>query len=268
MFGSRILILIAHPDDEVAAAAASIGRAREKGAVVFGLYLTDGCLSGETMWPWRRFRRDAAAARRRSEAEKAAALLGIAPVGWSARPARLLWRELAAVHAEINKAIEAHRPDQIWVPAYEGGNPDHDALNGLCQLLASDVGVIEFAEYNFFGGRTRAQEFPFPNGKEQTVALTGPERTRKRALLRLYASERGNLKAIGVERECFRPLGAYDYSRPPHPGVLWYARFQWVPFRHPRVDFTSPEEVCRSIAAYLEKARARQGVVGGHRTPK
>jgi LmbE family N-acetylglucosaminyl deacetylase len=261
MFGSRILILVAHPDDEVVAAAASIGRAREKGAVLFALYLTDGCLSRETMWPWRRFSRAAAAARRRREAEKAAALLGIAPVGWSARPARRLWRELAAVHAEINEAVEAYGPDQIWIPAYEGGNPDHDALNALGQLLARDVGVIEFAEYNFSGGRTRAQEFPFPNGKEQTVALTAAERMRKRELLRLYASERANLNSVGAERECFRPLGAYDYGRPPHPGVLWYARFQWVPFRHPRVDFTPPEEVCRAISVYLEKAR--RGAVGG-----
>ena len=69
--------------------------------------------------------------------------------------------------------------------------------------------------------------------------------------MRVYASERRNLGYVGVVSECWRKLGAYDYSLPPHPGLLWYARFQWVPFRHPRVDFTEPEAVSRAIVAYL-----------------
>jgi LmbE family N-acetylglucosaminyl deacetylase len=254
MFGSRILILVAHPDDEVVAAAAAIGRAKAEGAEVFALYMTDGCLARETTWPWRRSRHGEAVAARRSEGESAASRLGLAPVGWMSRPTRRLWRELPEVHTEIESAVAAHAPDQIWVPAYEGGNPDHDALNALGQLFAKNLSVLEFAEYNFVGGRARAQEFPSPNGEERTIALTEEERQTKRALLEVYASERGNLNYVGIERESFRPLRAYDYSRPPHPGKLWYARFQWVPFRHPRVDFTPPEEVCRAISTYLEEA--------------
>ncbi len=44
-----------------------------------------------------------------------------------------------------------------------------------------------------------------------------------------------------VARACplaFRPFAGYDYARPPHPGVLFYQRFQWVWPRHPRVDYT------------------------------
>jgi LmbE family N-acetylglucosaminyl deacetylase len=36
---------------------------------------------------------------------------------------------------DIAKAIEEHKIDQLWIPAYEGGNADHDALNGLCAVL-------------------------------------------------------------------------------------------------------------------------------------
>ena len=262
MFGARILLLVPHPDDEVVAAAASIGRAKEAGAALFALYLTDGCLSRETMWPWRRGNHAGAVARRRAEAERAAASLGLSPVGWAARPARSLWREMAAVHAEIKAAVAAHKPDQIWVPAYEGGNPDHDGLNALGQLFVEKLSVLEFAEYNFFGGKACAQRFPHPNGKETSIALSAAEQERKRALLRVYASEQNNLGYVGVGRECFRPLAAYDYSRPPHPGTLWYARFQWVPFRHPRVDFTPPAEVskaiCESLASLLP-AKRREG---------
>ncbi|MGA2793219.1 MAG: PIG-L family deacetylase [Roseiarcus sp.] len=258
MFGRRILILAPHPDDEVVACAAAIGRAKAQGAEILVLYLTDGCLARETMWPWRRAHRAEAIARRRTEAEGAAERLGITPVGWMARPSRRLWRELPRVHAEIEMAIGARAPDQIWVPAYEGGNPDHDALNALGALFADRLSVLEFAEYNFFGGRARSQQFPHPDGHEQTIVLTPEEGERKTGLLRHYASERGNLNYVGVARECFRPLAAYDYSRPPHSGTLWYARFQWVPFRHPRVDFTRPEEVSRAICAYLNEAAGRE----------
>jgi LmbE family N-acetylglucosaminyl deacetylase len=252
MFGRRILVLVAHPDDEVVACAAAIGRAKEAGAEVFAAYLTDGCLARETLWPWRRKRHGDNVARRRAEGEEAAARLGIKPLGWALRPARGLWRELPGAYAEVRAAVETCRADQIWVPAYEGGNPDHDALNALGRLFTDDLSVLEFSEYNFCGGKTRAQQFPFPDGSEHTIRLTPEERERKRGLLSLYASERQNLNYVGIDCECFRPLAAYDYSRSPHPGILWYARFQWVPFRHPRVDFTRPDEVSMAIGAYWE----------------
>jgi len=56
---------------------------------------------------------------------------------------------------------------------------------------------------------------------------------------------------VAIEREVFRPLAPYDYGRPPHAGKLWWARFQWAPFRHPMVDFTPSGEVYAAIAAYL-----------------
>jgi LmbE family N-acetylglucosaminyl deacetylase len=259
MFGRRILIFVPHPDDEVVGCAAAIGQARAQGAEVFALYLTDGCLARETLWPWQRRRYGTYVARRHSEAEGAAEQLGLHPIGWSSRPTRRLWRELPQVHSEMRAGIAACAPDQIWLPAYEGGNPDHDGLNALGSLFADDLSVFEFAEYNFSGGKTRAQLFPFPNGREQTIVLTPEERTRKRALLRHYASERRNLNYVGATNECFRPLASYDYSRPPHPGTLWYARHQWVPFRHPRVDFTQPQEVSCAIGAYLDAWRSGGG---------
>jgi LmbE family N-acetylglucosaminyl deacetylase len=254
MFGRRILVCVPHPDDEVVACAAAIGRARADGAAVFALYLTDGCIPREAAWPWRRGRHAEDIARRRAEAEAVAARLGLSPVGWAERPARRLWRELPAVHAEILAAIEDCAADQLWVPAYEGGNPDHDGLNGLAQVLADRLEVLEFAEYNYFRGAPRAQHFPFLNGAEKSLILSVEERERKKALLALYVSERQNLGYVGLERECWRKLARYDYGRPPHPGVLWYARHQWVPFRHPRVDFTKPSEVSETIEAFLGDA--------------
>ena len=250
MFGKRILVLVPHPDDEVVACAAAIGRAQRAGAEVFALYLTHGCIAKDVVWPWQRKNYEKIVARRRAEAEEVASALGVEPIGWSERPARYLWQQMDAVHAEIQAAIPAYRIDQIWLPAYEGGNPDHDGLNAIGQKFKTSTSVLEFAEYNFCGGRAHANTFPKPNGSEQVIELTEPERAMKRAVLALYQSEKSNLNYVGVDRECFRPLAADDYSQPPHSGTLWYARFQWVPFRHPRVDFTDPAEVSKVIVDF------------------
>lgn len=256
MFGNRILILVPHPDDEIVACAAAIGRARDQGSEIFTLYLTHGCIARETLWPWARRKYEQIVARRRDEAEQAAKFLGVTPVGWSDRPARFLWQHLAEAYNEIKAAIVRFKIDQLWVPAYEGGNADHDALNALTCLFTTKISVLEFAEYNFVGGKTCSQEFPHPNGSEYVVELTGEERKKKRAALDIYDSETSNLNYVEIERECCRPLMAYDYSRPPHPGTLWYIRFQWVPFKHPRVDFTNPADVSSAITAFLKSQAA------------
>ena len=251
-FGASILVLAPHPDDEVVACAATIGRARAAGARVAVVFLTHGCLGRDTLWPWDRNRYEAIVARRRAEAEAAAASLGVTVAGLATRPARALWRELPAAEAEVRRAMADTKADQLWAPAYEGGNPDHDGANAIAARLAGEgVSVLEFAEYNFAGGRVRSHAFPAPNGSETVLTLAAEEQAAKRAALALYRSERLNLAYVRSEVEVFRPLIKYDYGGPPHEGKLWYARFQWVPFRHPGVDFTDPAEVSRTLSAYL-----------------
>jgi len=252
MFGKNILIAVPHPDDEVVACCAAIGRAQAQKARIYALYLTHGYIARDIMWPWERKNYEAHVARRRMEGEEAAKLLGITPLSWNARPARHLWRHLGEVQSEIESAVARHNIDQLWVPAYEGGNADHDALNAVGSVFADKLSVFEFAEYNFSAGKAHLQEFPFPDGSEQMIGLAPEEIRRKRDALKIYASEKGNLNYVKTEQECWRPLAKYDYSRPPHDGVLWYARFQWVPFRHPRVDFTDARDVSEAITRFLE----------------
>lgn len=256
-FGRSILVLAPHPDDEVVACCAAIGRAQSQGASVFVLYLTHGCLAEQTRWSWDRPRHEALVARRREEGERVAIALKLKTAGWSSRPARHLWRDLGSAHAQVSAAVAAHGIDQIWAPAYEGGNPDHDAANALASVFQhapARLSVLEFALYNFNGAAVRSQSFPHPNGAETVLNLTPAEKAEKRRRLALYDSERANLRAIASDRECFRPMAAYDYGAPPHEGRLWYARFQWIPFRHPRVDFTQPSEVSMAITQFLRSA--------------
>lgn len=251
MFGKRILILAAHPDDEVVACAASIARARARGATVSVLFLTNGCIAQSALWPWQRKRYDKFVAARRAEGEKAAILLGVLPVGWAERPARSLWKELPVVFREVSETIDRYRPDQLWVPAYEGGNPDHDALNAIGFKCKQRMSVLEFAEYNFFGGEARSNQFVSSDETVRLAELTAEEQADKKKALAVYASEKGNLSYVKTAQESYRPLSLYDYARPPHQGTLWYERFQWVPFKHPRIDFTRSYEVSVAIKDFL-----------------
>ncbi len=251
--GRRILILAPHPDDEVVGCAIAARRAIAEGAKLFVLYLTTGLPERGLLWPWARGGHGARVERRRSEALTAADLLGLVPAGFADWPARSLKAHLDEAAALIDGAVRRHRVDTVWAPAYEGGHQDHDAVNLLAARLAARLAVREFAEYHNAGGRVRSQGFIAANGTERLLELTPEERDLKRRALALYRSERGNLAHIECEVESLRPLARYDYRAPPHPGTLFWARFQWVPFRHPRIDFDAPAEVYAVLAAFARR---------------
>ena len=250
MLGERILILAPHPSDEVVGCAAAIGRARAEGAAAHVLYLTTGVPPAETLWSWDRERHPALVATRRQEAEAVSATLGVKIAGFRDAPARTLKSNLKGARESIRDALDDLKADMVWVPAYEGGHQDNDVTNSLGNALNTDVEVWEFAEYNSAVGWSASHRFPKPNGGEREIALSEEEQTAKRTALAAYASARTTLGHVKLERECFRPIAAYDYGRPPHPGLLFYQRFQWVPFRHPRVDYTQPGDVCRAITGF------------------
>ncbi len=261
--GARILILVPHPDDEVVGCAVAVRRAKAGGKRLFTLYLTSGVPERHLLWPWQRRRYAALIAARRAEAEAAAAFLGLEPVGFAALPARTLKSHLAASLARIEVVLAAEGIDELWAPAFEGGHQDHDAANLLASRLAHRLPVIEFAEYHAAGGGVHSQRFVAPHGDERAIALSPEEAAWKRRALGLYRSERRNLAHIRCEAECLRPLAPYDYGTPPHPGRLFFARFQWVPFRHPRVDFDPPAAVYAALARFAAESEHGGGKAAG-----
>ncbi|MDX9689816.1 MAG: PIG-L family deacetylase [Alphaproteobacteria bacterium] len=250
VFGRRILILIPHPDDEIVGFCAAALCARAQGAKLFGLFLTHGCSSLSNLWPWQRKHYHNHIGIRLNEAHHVAAKLNLTLLNTPTRDARYLWRELSDVYLEIQEAIHSYTIDQLWVPAYEGGNADHDALNGLSSYMADHIDILEFAEYNFCGGKVMNNTFPYPNGTETVLTLNESEQAFKRECLSLYASEKSNLNYVTIIKETFRPLAEYNYGKPAHEGKLWYKRFNWVPFHHPRVDRTNPLDVCAAIEEF------------------
>jgi LmbE family N-acetylglucosaminyl deacetylase len=249
MFGSRILLLAPHPDDEVAGCCAAILRARTQGSSVFILFLTTGVPSPQRLWPWDRSRHADRVERRRQEARRACAVLGAEIACFSPVDSRELKNDLGAARNLIIQQSAACGTGTLWVPAYEGGHPDHDLANFIASTLRQEFPVWEYSEYNFYGRCVRSNEFFSPTGKEIELTLSDEERRFKKTLVGMYASEQGNLNYVRTERETFRPLAEYDYSRPPYPGTLFYRRFSWAAF-HPRVNHVRPAQVSRAIAEF------------------
>ncbi len=261
----RILILAPHPDDEVASCGIAALRARASGARVFVFYLTTGVPERAALWAWQRPTQDARVRRRREEAQLAGAVLGLAPVGFRDVPSRRLRVDLDRAAGELAAVIARCAAEALWVPAFKGGHQDHDGGNALAASFAGRLPVWEFAAYNFAGGRVRANRFATERGGEVAIVATAAEAHHKRAALGCYVSERGNFRHIGVERELYRPLPAYDYAAPPHPGRLFRERFHWVPFRHPRVDFAPSAEVYRDIGSWASTAQPQRATTLGDR---
>jgi LmbE family N-acetylglucosaminyl deacetylase len=198
-------------------------------------------------------------ARRLEEARRAAQLLCITPLSFAEIPTRELKSHIASTRDLTRAQLRQHDIEVLWAPAYEGGHQDHDVANFIASTLRDEISVWEFSEYNYAGGKIHSQEFFSPKGAEQRIILTVEEQAAKLRALQVYQSEKGNLSYVRTEQEVFRPLPGYSYSRPPHPGRLFYQRFQWVPY-HPRVDYTKPAEVCRALLDFrssLDEAEAK-----------
>jgi LmbE family N-acetylglucosaminyl deacetylase len=243
----RVLILAPHPDDEIVACGLSAWRARQEGAQVSVLYLTTGVPPREALWPWQRADYAGRLARRREEAEAAAALLRLEVVGFLDFPARRLRFHLDEAGDAIDRALAAAEASEIWVTAFEGAHQDHDAANVLAARHLDSRWVWEFAAYNYAGGRVNSNWFFDTRQGLIEHHLNRDEARLKRRALAIYASERGNLLHIRLDREMCRPLPRHDYGAPPHPGILFRERFHWVPFRHPRVDFDPSSEIYRTL---------------------
>lgn len=253
LFGARrILVLAPHPDDEVVGCAIAIRRARANGAEIWVLHLTTGVPA--TGSPRQAGRTE----QRRAEALEAAALLGIRTLPFTDWPSRELKSHLAEGRALVDTQARAVRADAIWTPAYEGGHQDHDVTNFIASTFAPERQVVEFSEYNSVGGRSRGR-FPTATGGERVLQPSADEAAWKTALIAVYRSERANLAHVVRRRigaEGLRPLPRHDYTRPPHPGRLFYERFHWVPFRHPRVDFTTSDEICAALSRFQRQTAA------------
>jgi LmbE family N-acetylglucosaminyl deacetylase len=211
-----VLVFGVHPDDETLAAGGLLQHAARSRARVRVTFVTDG---ENNPWPqrvlerrWRIAEADRRrfGARRRSEALRALATLGVdgAEIGWLALPdqglTRLALNDPLPAIAAIRAEIEASRPTIIVGPSLRDRHPDHSGFALLLELAsAADAAPrARLLHYRVHGGSTRSRS-------SVVLRLSDEEIDRKRRAISTYRSQlvfRGRFfRSFARDTEIFEP---------------------------------------------------------------
>jgi len=231
----RFMVLAAHPDDEVIGASARLARFPDS----FVVYLTDGAPRDSRLWTSGPYNsQEDYAKTRRAEAIRAMAYAEVPEenVCWLGAVDQEASFEMPFLTATFAGLLDQYHPNAIITHPYEGGHPDHDTAAAVAQMAAgSAIPIIEMTSYHARDGRCVTGEF-LRSGPSQDIGVELPEivielsekdRERKRQMFNAHASQRRVLEGFPIDREPLRPSPGYDFSRPPHSGVLWYESLGW-----------------------------------------
>ncbi len=229
----RGMVIVAHPDDEVAGCGALLQRMRDPLVVI----CTDGAPRDHFFW--QKFgSRENYAHIRREEAQRALARGGISRLEFlppAQNPDQLfldqdLFLNIPLALRRISALVNDYRPEGLLTLAYEGGHPDHDTCAFLAWWISREH-VLPAWEMPLYHRRSDGtfvvQEFVMPEGDETLFDATVEEVERKRVMFAEYVSQGGTLTLFNPAIERYRPQAAYDWRRPPHPGQLNYEAWQW-----------------------------------------
>ncbi len=226
----ELLVVAAHPDDDVIGAGALMARV----ARVRVAYVTDGAPRDGRDARARGFPDVAAyAAARRREAAAALVLAGVAPerLVWLGVPDQQATFALDQAACRLGELIRAVRPGVVLTHAYEGGHPDHDATAFAVQAALetcpgqAGAALLEFAGYHATRQGGRSTDFlEDPACPAVTFDLDAAAQRLKAAMFACHASQAAVLASFSCAREQFRAAPVYDFSRPPHEGRLLYER--------------------------------------------
>jgi LmbE family N-acetylglucosaminyl deacetylase len=224
----HVLLIVAHQDDEVLGAGAQFPSFGQLSL----LHVTDGAgfmpearVKGFDTLP-------AYAAARAREVRSAVTAAGV-DATFHALGVRCLEASfrLPAITRQLVRAINGIGPDIILTHAYEGGNPDHDAVafavSRAVHRLSWQPQVWEFTGYHREGGGTVRDRF-LPNGTVPLrLPLTAAQRELKRRMLDRFHSQLDVVAQFPLEAELFRPAPEYDFTQPPHIRPLGYEQEGW-----------------------------------------
>lgn len=229
----RVLVVVAHPDDEAIGA----------GAVLRGfpdvtiVHVTDGAPLDDAYSKRKGYEsRDAYAQARRNEVVAALNVIGL--------PADRI-RSLGLVDGEaafhlvdlchrVADIFDELQPDLVLTHPYEGGHSDHDstafAVHLAAGLLLSQGQkapvILELTSYHNYKGKRRVFSFlPFNTSRVRTVHLSAEDRRVKKAMFDQFASQLPVLEKFPLSVERFRQAPRYLFTVPPHEGELDYERF-------------------------------------------
>jgi N-acetylglucosamine malate deacetylase 2 len=223
----RVVIVVAHPDDEVIGAGALLPYLRDVRIVHTTdgspLDLSDAARNGFAS-------REEYAAARQQELTCALELAGIPRdhmicLGFTDKETmNHLWDLCRRVEEELLRLD----PDAVLTQPYEGGHPDHDSTAFAVHRCFGRSGrLFEMTSYHAKDGALETSVF-LPRGECAAVrALREEDADRKRRMLACFKSQESVLRDFPVVPEQFRRAPHYDFTQPPHPGMLHYERLPW-----------------------------------------
>ncbi|MFH0823171.1 MAG: PIG-L family deacetylase [Pseudomonadota bacterium] len=228
---TRYMFLFAHPDDDVFICG-TMRALIEAEADLTGVWLTSGGFLGGSE-------------ARETELAAAMEVLGLGREG--IRLLRLpdlgLVSGLEGYADTLAQVMSETRPDVIFVTAFEGGHPDHDAANFMAFEASARIGIkpriFEFPLYNGSGPRRhwrwRINRFPDDGVPVFHTPLPGDVLRRKYCIMRKYSSQW--MYMIPARLAC-RRIGEpgtgepyrlcppdRDHTVRPHVGTLNYERW-------------------------------------------
>ncbi len=233
-FEQRVMIVVAHPDDETIGMGAQLCRLRD----VLLLLGTNGAPRDGRDAAAHGFATTAAyAVARRAELDAAleagrAGGVRTVVVGVPDQEACL---NLETITEDILRRLREEAPEAIFVQPYEGGHPDHDAMafvvRAATRLIAFDgrspPAIIEMTGYHADGPRLATGTFLRAERPVTTIELRCAGRLRKRRMIECFTTQRDLLAGFATEVERFREAPEYDFLQPPHSGELHYEGLGW-----------------------------------------
>jgi N-acetylglucosamine malate deacetylase 2 len=215
----RLLVFVAHPDDETIACSGLLQRA----AASLVVFAVDGAP------PRYGFERQFGSLREYSEARfvEASRALSHIPhcsVRRLARPDgtwfldQHLFLDLPQAFTSLTRIAEEFSPDLLFSHAFEGGHIDHDACHILANRTAQTLTLknLEFPLYwRSEDGKDLFQQFRESSEGEFMLQLSQQESVVKRKMLLEYRTQQNLLSVFQLESERFRP------ARKDSPGPVW-----------------------------------------------
>jgi N-acetylglucosamine malate deacetylase 2 len=227
--GSRIAVVVAHPDDETIGCGGLLTRLVKANVVM----VTDGA-PGDAFNARRAGFETAQhyAQARARELRSALSIAGVADEQILTMGVQDggVWRDQISITQQLAVLFAERKIEAVFTHAFEGGHSDHDGV-AYCVHMAAGLllnrgpTIVEMPFYHEGAGGLTFQTFC--DGEDGIVVALSPlQASKKRAMFEAYSSQRHILDRLDSRVERYRLARRYDFRSPPNGGVLRYHRLE------------------------------------------